>query len=760
MRTSPAWGRVGIFTLVLFAGGVLLFLLLPRQSRVVVHGEASRSGDRDSKDRGVAELVATEAVPSAARSSLEPGSDATRGSSPVGLISGIVFGPSDQPVEGALCRLLSGTAPSGLSHMLADPGDVLPREEEEARVRSDAAGRFELTATEGHWRLRVEAEGLRSFQEDHLEAGAFRWVRLQPAAELRVRVLDEAEVPLADARVELVADEYTPSARAVAHGVTDHDGVATLAPPLGRWVLAVRHSDHRPHFEALELEEGRARVERTVVLSTGVRVFGRVSIGASAAPPRGTRVAIDSILMFQESRMLECEADGSFDSGRVFSSEQVLEVAALAPGFGELRKELDLAGQPADHEVEVHLTVERPERAVRGRVVDSAGAPVGDASVFAKPLLALAAETETFLPEDAARIAAMDVGEGPAESYQAQWRWTTRTNSSGEFRVDGLDFRRPYALLVVSRERANVRAWIDAANSPSELDLGTIVLPAGGGLHGIVRARDGRSVAGLPVSTIWIERVVLRAGTTFKNQRPTALTEGFQESTNLDGEFALRPLPAGEYAVVVAGEEFGPFAVVDGEDRGPEILELGALDETAGLSGRMVDDRGRPLDGCLVQLFHVSEGGGLTLVSATSAGAGGDFLLDASSQGPFLFRAFDIAGEYLAYELRCEDVELWPGGDIALLPQPNVGQPIAGRILDPTSNGLANLRVTLHISPAVTGCTCVSRATTTASDGSFSFGPMVLGTHRLVILDPEGRFPPVERFPVQPGDPLELVLEE
>jgi hypothetical protein len=36
----------------------------------------------------------------------------------------------------------------------------------------------------------------------------------------------------------------------------------------------------------------------------------------------------------------------------------------------------------------------------------------------------------------------------------------------------------------------------------------------------------------------------------------------------------------------------------------------------------------------------------------------------------------------------------------------------------------------------------------------------VRGAHRIVVVDPEGRFRPRELFPVQPGDPLELVLEE
>lgn len=765
MSTPLARRCALILTLALLAGGVLLFLLPTRATQVVARGGPGADSPRradpppalDALDALNGPDLPSSRATGARETAEGDGGPTTPGA---GSIRGVVLGPTGQPCAGALCSLGPGLAPLGLDSVLADPPELVPAPNAQASTRSDSRGQFELPAPAGHWRLSVVAPEARRYEEDHLAAGAFRWIRLEPVLELTVRVFDETEAPLAGARVELLQDAYAPSLRAISFATTEPDGSARLAPPAGRWTLAVRHPDRRPHFEPLGLATGDAHVERSVVLTTGIRVHGRVSIGGSAAPPLGTRVVLDSLLMFQESRTIACEADGSFDSGHVFSNEQVLEVAALVPGFGELRKELDLAGKPAGYEVEVELPVERPERVVRGRVVDPGGAPVRNASVFLKPLLALAAGTETPLPEEAARLAEMDVGGPPAESYQAQWRWSTRTSEGGEFRVNGLDYRRPYSLLLVSPVRANARCWIDAANAPGELDLGTIVLPAGGGLHGVVRARDGSSVAGLPVSTIRLERVALRAGTTFKSQRPSALTTGFQTSTNLDGEFALRPLPAGEYYLVVAGEQFGPFAVLEGEERGPEVLELGATAGTMRLSGRTVDDRGQPIDGCFVQLFHAPERGRLTLLSATSAGSEGDFFLAAPPEGPFLFRAFDIAGEFQAHELRFEDAQRWPGGDLALLPQPKAGSPIEGRVLGPTWTGLANLRVTLHVSPAVTGCTCVNPTTITAADGSFSFGPIVPGTHRLVVLDPEGRFSPQEKFPVQPGDPLELVLEE
>ena len=395
---------------------------------------------------------------------------------------------------------------AGAGQRIADPEDEGRVVAAEASTLSDSTGRFELPAPRGYWRLRVEAEGTRPFEEDHLRSGDFRWVRLEWAADLLVYVVSGSHVPLPGARVELVADEYAPTHLAIARAATDAGGRATVAVPSGRWTLAVRHPEHRPHFEPLDLQAGSRRHERTVRLSAGMRVFGQVSVRGIAAPPSGTRVAIDSMLMFRESVVVACDADGRFDTGRVFSADQVLDVAALAPGFGETRKELDLGGRPEDGEVEVHLSLEHRDRAAHGRVVDAHGAPIERASVFVKPLLALAAEAETPLSEDLERLREVDVARGPKESYQAQWRRVTGTDARGEFRVDGLDHRRPYSLLVVSPHYANARAWIEATESADELDLGTIVLPAGGRIYGVVQARDGSSVKGLQVSTIRLER--------------------------------------------------------------------------------------------------------------------------------------------------------------------------------------------------------------------------------------------------------------
>ncbi|MCI0634782.1 MAG: carboxypeptidase-like regulatory domain-containing protein, partial [Actinobacteria bacterium] len=341
--------------------------------------------------------------------------------------------------------------------------------------------------------------------------------------------------------------------------------------------------------------------------------------------------------------------------------------------------------------------------------------------------------------------------------------WITRTDERGEFRVAGMDYRRPYSVLLVSARHGNVRLWIDAADSAGEVDLGTVVLPAGARIHGVVRALDGRSVAGLAVSAVGLERVRLRAGTTFKNQRPSALTGGFQTTTNLDGQFAIAPLPEGEFFLLVAREQFGPFSLRSGEDGGPEVLEIGRDAETDGrsaIAGRVVDDGGRPVVDGFVQLFRETRPNALELLAATSVDSEGDFLLSAAAPGPFLFRALDIAGGFEEETIRFESVEEWNAGDIVLLPDPNGGSRVSGRVLGPSGEGLSNMKVTLHVSPAVTACTCVSRTDVTDRDGGFDLGPIADGAHRIVVVDPDGRFQPLDRFPVRPGDLLELMLEE
>ncbi|NOT32067.1 MAG: hypothetical protein HOP15_16595 [Planctomycetes bacterium] len=686
-----------------------------------------------------------------------------------GFISGVVLGRAGEPVQNATCSLLRGRAPLGLDSLIADPVESGRGASVETSVFSDASGRFQLEAPPGRWLLRVEATGSRRFEEDHLRAGDFRWVRLEPAAELFVRVLDGSGGPIRGARVELLFNEYSPSHLALAHAETGPGGSANLAVPSGSWwTLAVRHPDHRPHFEPLSIPSENARAERTILLSPGVRVFGSVSLMGTASPPAGTRVAFDSILCFKESMEVACAADGSFSTGHVFSVDQVLEVAAVAPGFGEVRKELDLAGSGAEatSEVEVHLSLERRDRSAHGRVVDSAGSPVARVSVFLKPLLSLPAETETEIPADLDRQAALEVQDAPQESYQAQWRCVTRSDENGSFRVEGLDDRRPYSLLLVSPRHANVRLWIEAADSPRDVDLGTVIVRAGGRIHGVVRTRDGSSVVGLTVSTIWLDRVTLRAGTTFKSQRPSALTGSFETTTNLDGQFVFEPLPEGEFFLMVAAQEFGPFSVHAGEDRGPEVLEIERdprLDETraAAISGRVVGSDGKPVEDCFVQLFRqASRAATPDLLAATLVDAEGEFELAAVPPGPYLFRAVDIADGFLEATLRFEEIADWHSEDIVLVPNPDRAPRLNGRVLGQSGEGLASMKVTLHVSPTVTACTCVSRTRTTDSAGTFDFGPLATGAHRITAVDPEGRFRPLDRFPVHPGDIIELVLEE
>lgn len=760
-----------VITVALLLGGVLVLLLrLPGQVRLEAHEDvsprASASGEsvlpspealRDSRSVALPE-------PEPERQELVAAAKAPA------FISGVVLGPTGTPVEAATCRLLHGRAPLGLDSLLLDPAEDRGSARIEASTVTDALGQFRLEASPGHWTLRVEAEGARRFEEDHLEPGDFRWVRLEAAIELRVRVVDRAGGAIRGARVELLHDEYAPSHLAVAHAQTGPGGSASLPVPSGPWMLGVRHPDHRPHFERLVVDPGSVRLEEEIVLSPGIRVFGRVSVRGNASPPAGTRVALDSIHCFKESLEIACAADGSFSTGHVFSDAQVLEVATIAPGFAEVRKELDLGrsaldgeGMDENGEVEIHLSLERSDRAAHGRVVDSRGDAIARVSVFLKPLLGLPAETETEIPADPDRMTGVDPKVEPQESYQTQWRWITRTDERGEFRVAGMDYRRPYSLLVVSGRHGNVRLWVDAADSAREIDLGTVVLPAGARIHGVVRALDGRSVAGLAVSAIWLERVLLRAGTTFKNERPSALTGGFQTTTNLDSQFVIAPLPEGEFFLYVAREQFGPFTVRSGEDRGPEVLEIGRDPEADGqsaMSGRVVDDGGKPVVDGFVQLYRETRPNALELLAAKAVDAQGGFQLSAAAPGPFLFRARDIAGGFEQETIRFESVEEWNAGDIVLLPDPLGGARVSGKALGPSGEALANMRVTLHVSPAVTACTCVSRSDLTDRDGGFDFGPIAAGAHRIVVVDPEGRFRPLDRFPVRPGDSLELRLEE
>lgn len=759
MRASSGQGPLVLLFLVLLLGGALLLLVLERAGSVASSPASDPSVAAVSVDLVPnPEVPAEEApeIPTASGSAerqelLLPARDQ-------GFITGVVLDREGQPVEGATCSLLAGRAPSGLESYAYVPPERTTHAKIEASELSDPGGRFRLAARAGHWLLRVEAPGAHPWEEDHLKPGDFRWVRLEESIELFVRVLGTSGDPLQGSRLELLQSEYSPSHLAVARAETGFAGTASVDVPAGHWFLAVRHPDHRPHFEPLTIAPGARRLVLTIPLDPGIRVHGRVSTPGAFPPPSGTKVFIDSILGFQESLELACEADGRFSSGHSLSPGQLLEVAALAPGFGEVRKELDLESLASTSvDVEVQLVLDSPERTARGQVVDVQGQPLAGVALFVKPLLALPAESGT------AGIL------GPQESNEAQWRWVGRTDPDGAFRVGGMDRRRPYALLLLSERHANARRWIEAGDSTVDLgtvDLGIIVLAIGGRIHGVVRTRDGSPVAGLGLSTIWLNRIQALPGKQPSVPRSDTLTGAFDAITNRDGLFAIEPLPEGEFFLAIGHERFGPFVLRAGENRGPEILEIEddprlGTTPSARISGRVIGVDGAPIGSSFVQLFRRRTGvGGGELLAAGSVGVQGEFDLSARPPGPFLLRAIDLGGGFLEETFEFESAEAWRPGDVVLLPDPRGGASLHGTVSASSGEMLPGMSVTLHVSPSVTSCTCVSRTVSTDVSGRFDFGPLAAGLHRIVVTDPEGRFVPQDRYPVQAGDILELILSE
>jgi hypothetical protein len=492
--------------------------------------------------------------------------------------------------------------------------------------------------------------------------------------------------------------------------------------------------------------------------------------GVSAAP-LGTRIFIDSALGFKESRKFGCALDGRFDTGHIFSRGQFLELAAIAPGFSEVRRELNLDeidGNTA--QIDVVLVLDQQERFAHGRVINEQGAGVAGASLFLKPLVIGSAGGSTSGHEPVTQLETSILHAQPDESLASQWRSAGRTNTLGEFCVRGMDSRKAYSALIISNNYANARLWIREGVPTSNIDLGTVTLRIGARLHGVVRTRDGDPVTGLPIHTVWIRRAeVVGARQGFR--LPASFTGAFDAVTNGSGQFSIEPLPEGECKLLVGGTLFGPYELRSGETLGPQVIEVDQdprdrEHEDNSVCVCVTHRDGTPVGGAWIQAFRQlsddveSRRPKYELLAAVPVNERGQSRLPTLPSGVLNLRVIDIDGGCEETTITLDTASTSPVIDIILMPKVPPDRVVHGTVSDQWGWPLRGQKVTLQIAPSVTGCTCVSRVTYTDAMGTFTIGPIIAGTHRLVTTDPEGRFAPLERFPVTAGDEVALTMTD
>ncbi len=688
-------------------------------------------------------------------------------SAEAGHISGIVVNSSEEPIEGALCRILRGSAP--VVRGLLSRGARL--REEIVSGRSDEHGSFRLKVPAGFWVLRVEAEGKSPWEEGFLQPGDFRWVLLGPARSLTVHVRDDLGDVVAGAEVRLIEGEFDDPEEAIVRERTNGNGAASLTSvPSGTWYVHVTHPDYVGAVEKLPPgQSGHLAIE--VRLTRGIRIVGKVSLDGGRAPPRPPRVLFDTLDGFISSHEVESDPDGRYSSRVAFPGNETLEVAALVPGYGESRKEVSLGEPPPSGEHEVNFVLDTLERTVIGRVVDADGRVIEGVEVYAKPLLSLP-------PEGAVKISAKEIVMGmlpdftafdPKPSMAARLRRVSSTDADGRFRVGGLHAQKPYNLLLVSELHSNATLWVEKGEPGGTTDLGTVRLGPGGRVWGYVRRPDGTPIEGAQVHTVTWTHIDVTGLTEFPTKRAEVLRSPQDSITNDEGYFSIQPYPEGEFHLSCLGTTFGPYSLPPG---GPiEIVteNIHRRDPARSIPVvlMVVDDAGAPVPKAYAQLRGVrpeSEGPAPFSIEDWASWTwdvgddSGRVELD-TSEGTYSIEVRDIEGQLADQSFV---VEVTKGGvhrDVVLHLAPDPSLPLEGVVQTKQGEPLPDFKVELIPDTGEVSCNCLHLDVRTGLSGAFSFGPFMKGNHRLVVTDPQGRSPATYYYPARPGDPIVVTME-
>jgi protocatechuate 3,4-dioxygenase beta subunit len=693
-----------------------------------------------------------------------------------GTISGVVVDLSGSPLPGVRCTLSRGRAPSGLGAI----APVSPREAPEVKsLYSDEQGGFRFSVGSGWWGVRVEADGLSPWEETGLQAGDFRWIRLAPPRALRVRVRDEQGVAVAGATVRLVKGQFSaPLAYANHEGLTNGSGIATFASiPYENWFVAVTHSHHFAKTVPLVYPSRTDQVFE-VEIRRGLRLVGHVTVTEDELPASSAIVRFEALEGPIASHEVKCDAQGNYVSDIAFMPGLFLEVAAVAKGFGESRRRVDLpfAGFPESREIRVDFNLDSVERIAFGRVVDGAGNPLPGVRILKKPVVAFPEERVIHIPS-AEILEAQGQPDFtalmPSESMVARYSFAVTTDAEGFFQVDGLHADRAYKLLVLSPEHSNAVVWCPCGVPGERVDLGTVELLEGGRVWGYVRRGDGNPVEGAVVKSVGLNLIDAKVvpDTDYEIPLPTTVRASLEGITNQEGMFMIVPFPQGDFYLQFAGELHGPYSMEHGGELGP--LEFTQTDDEAGGAAERISvvlhvrgPDGGGVEQAYVQLVQVDpdsdSSAPITPAAWTSTfgDAEGRVALSANEAGTYEIIVKDFDGQLLDRTIRLELTGSGLEMTVDMQSDPAPARTLKGWVSTMSGEPLSGVVVSLEPQTGRLSCRCFDLEQVTDEYGTFSFGTFLKGNHRLVINDPEGRFPPTVFYPAIPGEPLTVIVGE
>ena len=504
-------------------------------------------------------------------------------------------------------------------------------------LRLKAGGNVEVLVTDGSapianadvelratviWQAKTDAKGIATFTHVgavwaplHASASGYAPAAMMlgtsgdPAAPIRValklsrgaavtgKVVDAAGKPQQAWIVATSASEPFPVGDVRRDGVESKpDGTFAIAAlAAGTWRLTASSTEAQATSTPIILDGQHPKSDVTIVLAAGATVTGKV-VDKTGAPVAAANVKVvqRGWVPWRGVRQVFTRGDGSFAISGL--PRHAVDVVAQNDRGSSAITPLDLASGSGT----VTLTLD-VDGEITGSVVDSAGAPVGDAQVsaYAEP---------TSKPTDYA--AAMVRG--------AQ---QTISDQGGAFQLTGLP-----------AGNYRVRAARPGASEDEEGLAPFVVVKPGGAKVKLVIAREGKITGKVAFADGSVPLgFTVRLGNTYGTPFATA-----------DGSFSLTSV-AGTHGMVVDGQSFlaaksRDVTIVEAKstDVGTIVVEKGRS-----ISGRVLDEHGGTIADAKVAAGRLLSGGGSELyipdesidAKDTTSDASGHFRIDGFGTG-------------------------------------------------------------------------------------------------------------------------------